>query len=190
MTLHERRAFSVLFTPASLPRTMSGTEEVLHKYLSAERIAVFHIPALITIAMMCPALEEAKVWTPWGVATLTSTSSCSQQPWASALSVTNWALFPRLINDTCVSSGEQATALESELVTGESRMSSCAEQREPPSSEGPATEARRPHRSTCKEPVPCRRSGPQRAPILRMDARVAQSHRWLLGTGSRSPCVP
>lgn len=47
-------------------------------------------------------------------------------------------------NDTCVSSGAQATALESELVTGESRMSSCAEEREPPASKGPATGATRP----------------------------------------------
>ena len=52
MTLHERKALSFLFTPDPLRGTMPGPEEVLHKCLSAEWIAVFHIAALIAIPMM------------------------------------------------------------------------------------------------------------------------------------------
>jgi hypothetical protein len=91
MTLHEGKALFVVLSFASLPRTMLGTTELPHTYLSAEPVALFHTPASNAIVIV------QVTWT-----STNEVQRSSQQPWTPTPNVINWAQCLELLNDTCV----------------------------------------------------------------------------------------
>ena len=184
LTMREKPCLSC--SPLILPRgTMPGTEEVLHKCLSAEWIAVFHIPALIAIPTMCLGGAQSLVDSGESHHDLDSqlfttvlciNFECRQLgsvPWADKGHVC------LLVN--------RVTAREGKLVTEESWVSSCAKQGElwtlkPPSQQQGGLG------SMWKEPGPHHFWAPGGSPVLRLDARVAQWSRYF-GLGIRAFCV-